>query len=344
MTKDYYEILGVERGASDEDIKKAYRSLAVKWHPDKWVNGTDAEKKTAEENFKNINEAYGVLSDPEKRRNYDMFGTADAQEMGGGGFEDPFSMFWGRRNHIKKGPDAEVWVSVTMAEALNGVNKTVTVEKVRKCSECNGTGSADGKNPVCPHCTGTGQTTSSIRRGNMLFQQTTTCPHCHGTGKIIKNPCHHCHGSGFETVNDEVTVDIPAGVFDGARIVFDGLGSAPVDGIGINGDLHIFIHVEEEPMFKRSGNDIIYDLELNLLEAWCGCKKEVRNVDGKKYSITIDKLSKNGTLYRFSGKGYTDIQMGGKNGDFVVRVKYKTPSKITTEQKRLLEKFYELEK
>ena len=349
MAKNYYDILGVKKDASEEDIKKAYRSLAVKWHPDRWANGTDEEKKTAEEKIKDINEAYSVLSDKEKRQNYDMFGASDGNHGMGGGFGfddfDPFSAFSGRRRQrVNKGPDAEAEVTITLSEAFNGVSKTIEVIKKAKCSKCNGTGSEDGTDTVCPHCKGTGMITHTNRQGNMFSQISRPCPYCQGTGRIIKNPCSKCGGTGLEDIKQKVKIDIPAGAFEGATMVLAGGGSAPIDGDGIKGNLNIVIHVMPEPSYKREGNDIVFELELNLLEAWCGCKKEVRNIDGKKYSITIDKLTKNGTIYRFSKKGFPDVQYDGNVGDFIVRVKYKMPEKISQEQKKLLEKFYSLEK
>ena len=350
MAKNYYEILGVEKGASDDDIKKAYRKLALKWHPDKWANSSEAEKKEAEEKFKDIGEAYGVLSDSEKRKQYDMFGSVDGMPNMGPGFDfdTDFDFDWvrsRRRQRVNKGPDSEVEITITMSEAYNGVTKTVSVRKAKKCSKCHGTGSESGEDTKCPHCGGTGKYVSSSHRGNAFFQQITDCPYCHGTGRIITDPCKSCGGTGIEYTTENITVDLPAGAFEGATMVIAGAGSAPLNGDGINGDLHVFVHVADEASYKRDGDDVVFILDLNLLEAWAGCKKEVLNLDGKKYTVNIDKLTKYGTTYRFRGKGFARVNsFSGGNGDFVVMVRYKTPEKITSEQKKLLEKFYEVGK
>ena len=347
MAKDYYDILGVKRDASDEDIKKAYRKLAVKWHPDRWANGTEEEKKTAEEKIKDINEAYETLSDKGKRQNYDMFGS----EGSGPSMDDwdPFEAFnpFGHRRgkRVNRGSDARVEVTVTMTEAFNGTEKEISVERLTKCTHCDGTGSESKSDTACPHCGGTGRMRTSHRSGNMVFQQEVTCPHCGGTGRVVKDPCKHCGGTGLEKSYEKMTIDVPAGIFDGAAMTITGAGNPPVGGEGINGNLIVVFHIEEEPSYSREGNDVIFNLDVNLLEAWCGCKKEARNLDGNKHTVTIDKLTKDGTIYRFRGKGFKNVGlMGGTDGDFIVRVRYKTPSKISSEQKKLLEKFYELEK
>lgn len=357
MAKNYYEILGVEKNASDDDIRKAYRKLAIKWHPDKWTNSTEDEKKAAEEKFKDINEAYGVLSDKEKRQQYDMFGTVGEAPNGGYGFDDMdddlFSRFMGGmggmgggpRRRVNRGPDTQASVTITLGEAFSGVKRKISVERIKKCSACGGTGSANGKDSVCPHCHGTGQyIVSQGNRGGMYFEQKTICPYCHGTGRIITDPCPKCNGRGVESSFEEVTVDIPAGIFDGALMRMPGMGNAPIQGDGINGDLQLMIHVLDESRYRREGNDVVTFLDLNLLEAWCGCKKRIYNLDGREYTVNVDKLSKAGTVYRFAKKGFPDVNNPGIAGDLVVRIRYKTPEKVTSEQKKLLEKFYELEK
>lgn len=352
MANNYYETLGVERNANEDDIKKAFRKLATKWHPDRWVNGTEEEKKTAEEKFKSINEAYDVLSDSEKRKQYDMFGTVGDMNVGPGDFDDddPFMDFMsrmhggGRRRRVNKGPDSQVTVTVTLSESFKGVSKTVEVERVKKCTKCHGTGSSSGKDTTCPHCHGTGRIVTSNKQGNMFWQQETFCPYCHGTGRIVTDPCSKCGGSGFETNPEKMNIDIPAGVFDGVVMRVPGGGSAPIEGDGINGDLNVSVRVLGEDLYKRDGNNVVFILDVNLLEAWCGCKKTVYNLDGTKYTVNIDKLTKPGTVYRFARKGFPDLNFPTNSGDFVVKIRYKTPEKITSEQKKLLEKFYELEK
>lgn len=346
--KDYYEILGVKKGASDDEIKKAYRKLVAKWHPDKWVNGTEAEKKNAEERIKEVNEANSVLSDPEKRKNYDMFGNAEGNSGGFGdgfnpfeGFEgfDPFERFT-RKKRVEKGEDIEAQVTITLSESYTGVKeKTIRVRKTVPCKHCNGTGSEDGTLHTCPHCNGTGQYTKSEQRGNMFFQQITTCPYCHGTGKEITNKCKHCNGTGISTEEEAISIEIPAGVFDGATMGIPGKGGSPRSKDGINGNLYVVFNVLNEPYFKRDGLNLLYDLNLTLLEAWDGCEKEITIIDGTKVKIKVPKGSKDGDTVKVYGKGFKDVKYGGK-GDFVVTVKYKVPDKITKEQRKLLEQFY----
>lgn len=355
---DYYEILGVPRNASDDDIKKAYRKLVGKWHPDKWVNGTDEEKKTAEEKIKQINEANSVLSDPEKRKNYDMFGSADGAAQGGGfpggfsggfpggfnPFDDDFDPFHRRsRKRVEKGSDIMAKVTITMAESYTGIDKReIRIQKSDRCSHCNGTGSEDGKTHACPHCGGTGWITQSRFQNGISFSNSTQCPYCHGTGTVITTPCHKCGGSGLESHDETITISIPAGVFDGAQMGFMGKGNAPMGGEGINGDLIVVFNVLDEPSFKRDGLNLVTELELSLLDAWEGCKKSVHLIDGTKVNVTVPKGSRDGDTVVVSGKGFPDPNYH-RRGDFIVIVRYRVPTKITKEQKRLLEDFYRIE-
>lgn len=344
--KDYYEVLGVNRNASEDDIKKAYRKLAAKWHPDRWVNATAEEKKTAEEKIKEINEANSVLSDAEKRRNYDMFGSAEPQPGGFGDDFDPFSGFnpFGPRKRVERGDDISAYVTLTMAEAYSGVSKKeISINKRKPCSHCNGTGSEDGKDHKCPHCNGTGRLVQSSRNGNAFYQTITDCPYCNGTGKTFSTPCKHCHGTGFEDSFEKQLIDIPAGVFDGADMVLQGHGSMPKSGNGIPGNLHIIVKVTPDANFTREDNDLVYTLYLTLLEAWDGCEKTVYRIDGKQHKLKINSGTKEGDKIVKYGEGFEDVRMGGR-GNFVIKIKYKVPSKITKEQRKLLEEFYKLEK
>lgn len=352
--KDYYEILGVKKGASDDEIKKAYRKLVAKWHPDRWVNGTEEEKKIAEEKIKEINEANAVLSDPEKRKNYDIFGSEDGSQPSGFGggfnpFEDGFNPFgFGRRGKpIERGSDIVAEVTISMYESYKGIEgKEINIYEDIPCPHCNGTGSADGKKHDCPHCNGTGQYVRSERHGNMFTQQITTCPYCHGTGKEVTTPCPHCHGTGSEKKAKNIRINVPAGIFDGAQIKIDGMGNAPRASDGINGNLYVKFNVTSEKNFKREGNDIIYELPLTLLEAWEGCNKDIPFIDGSKVKITVPKGSRDGDIKRISGKGFRNLSQRfweESNGDLVVIFRYKVPDKITKDQRKLLEKFYEIE-
>ena len=347
--KDYYEILGVDRNATEEDIKKAYRKLAAKWHPDRWVNASEEEKKNAEEKIKEINEANSVLSDPEKRSNYDMFGTGDGNAGGFEGFEgfDPFDGFnpFGRgRQRVEHGDDIEAFVELTMVESYTGVKqKDVLVNKKMSCPHCNGTGNEDGREHKCSHCNGTGRIMKTSGGNGTFFQQITTCPHCHGTGKEVSKPCSHCHGSGYADSFEKIKLDIPAGVFEGADMVVPGEGAMPKSGKGVPGDLHILIKVAKDNNFTREENNLVYTLNLNLLEAWCGCEKTVYRIDGKQFKVKINEGTKYGHEIIKRGEGFDDVRPFGTKGDFIIRIKYKIPSKITKSQKELLEKFYEIE-
>lgn len=352
--KDYYEILGLSKNANDEDIKKAHRKLVTKWHPDKWVNGTPEEKKAAEEKIKEINEAYAVLSDKDKRRQYDMFGTTDETDGGGfnpfdrfrdmGGFDDDFDPFMGfgrRHRRVERGTDILAEVVLTMAESYSGVKgKTITIKKKNVCEKCHGTGAENGGKKQCPHCNGTGKYVKVNRNGNTLFQQITPCPHCGGSGEIIENPCPECHGTGFVENEQVITIDIPAGIFNDAQMIVPGKGNPPRTKDGVNGDLHIVFTVKDDAVFRRSDLDLVRDLDLTLLEAWDGCKKEVELVDGSKIKITVPKGSRDGNHLRARGKGFKNPNDGRQVGDFIAVVRYAVPNKITDRQRKLLEDFY----
>lgn len=351
--KDYYEILGVNKNATEEEIKKAYKKLAVKWHPDRWVNGTDEEKKTAEEKIKQVNEAYSVLSDSEKRRNYDMFGSEEGQPHGfesGFGF-DPFGDFdpfhnnpFQRRKRVEKGEDAVAYVTVSLAEAYTGIqNKIITIVKQAKCEHCNGTGFEDGKSHACPHCNGTGQYVNSTSRGNAFFQSITACPYCGGTGKDTSAPkCKECKGKGTIGKAEAIKINVPPGVFNEADMIIPGNGSLPSSPDGVPGDLHVIFTVTEDSNFRRKGNELIYDLYLTLLEAWDGCTKTIYRIDGHPIRLNISKGSKEGDTIVRRGEGFTDPRQNRK-GDFIINIKYKVPAKISKEQRKLIEEFYKLE-
>lgn len=354
--KDYYAILGVDKNASEEDIKKAYKKLCMQYHPDKWVNATKEEQKQAEDKFKDINEANSVLSDKQKRQNYDLFGSADgiggnqgfnSQGWGFGDDDDidPFDFFRSRHQRPVQGNDITVEVTITFREAFKGGRVKATALRQRPCSHCNGTGSADGLSHTCSHCGGTGRIRKAQQFGNTSFVTETTCPYCHGTGKEVTKECPHCHGEGVELYEEEIFVDVPVGVFDGARVTYPGKGEpAPAQG-GIPGNLNVIFNVEPEKNFWQEGKDLIFNLELTLVEAWGGCRKSIEHLDGTKINVEVPPLTNSGARFVVKGKGFKDSGRGpfqSVNGNFVIEVNYKIPDKpLTKEQKDILAKFYD---
>jgi molecular chaperone DnaJ len=339
--KDYYELLGVARDASEVDLKKAFRQLAMKYHPDR--NPEDSE---AEEKFKEINEAYSVLSDTEKRSNYDRFGTAEGVGAGfgpfaggfGDVFEDIFGDFFGtftgqRRTRPAKGADLRYDLDITLMDAAFGIEKVIEVPKWEVCNECRGTGSAPGKGPVvCSNCRGTGQ----VRFQQGFFSISKTCGKCNGTGKIINDPCKACKGQGkvkrFKTIN----VKIPAGVDTGSRLRISGEGEAGFYG-GPPGDLFVILDVEEHRFFKREGNDIFCEAPVSFPQAALGAEMEVPTIDGTS-KIKIPPGTPSGRIFHIKGKGLTRVG-GHVRGDQIVRVYVDVPKKLTPRQRELLEEF-----
>ena len=294
--RDYYEVLGVGKTATADEIKKAYRKKAVQYHPDK--NPGD---KAAEEKFKEAAEAYEVLSDPQKRQRYDQFGHAGmggASGFGGGGMnmEDIFSQFgdlfseWGMGGggfssffgggsrgggqRVRRGSDLRVRVRVTLEEIATGVDKKIKVKKLVNCSHCNGSGSADGNVETCPNCHGTGRVVSAQRGIFGMMQVQSECPNCHGEGKIIKNKCTHCHGEGVVREEEIIEIHIPAGVAGGMQIPVQGKGNAAPHG-GVNGDLLVLIEEEEHKDFLRDGSDLVYNLLLDMPTAILGGQVQI---------------------------------------------------------------------
>lgn len=360
LARDYYEILGVDRNASQDEIKKAYRKLAKKYHPD--MNPGDKE---AEQKFKEINEAYEVLSDPEKKARYDQFGHAGVNGQGGfntggfgggfgdfgdfgdfGGFGDIFDMFFGegftgrRRNSPQKGADIRYHMTITFEEAAFGAEKEFRVERTEMCSTCNGTGAKPGTKPVtCGYCGGTGQIRQTQRTPLGSFTQVRTCEHCRGTGKIIKELCPDCRGTGRMRRSRRVKVKIPAGVDNGSVISLRGEGELGVNG-GPPGDLFIEIKVKPHEIFKREGQNIICEIPISFVQAALGAEIEVPTLEGKiKY--TIPEGTQSGTVFRLKGKGIPSVRGYGR-GDELIKVYVEVPKKLTEKQKELLRKFAEI--
>lgn len=360
--KDYYDLLGVEKTASENDIKKAYRKLAMKYHPDKFSNASEKEKKEAEEKFKEVNEAYQVLSDPDKRAKYDRFGHA-AFENGGagaggfggfsGGFEgfgnaeDIFSSFFGggggfsggRQRGPEPGADLRVDVTLTLEEVAKGVEKEINYRRQAKCKTCNGTGAEPGSNlKTCDKCNGTGKIKVTQRTVFGNFQSVEECDKCKGKGKIPEKKCKSCNGTGLERETVKKTVKIPIGIEDGQRLRLSGMGDASTEG-GPNGDLYIFIHVKEHDFFVRHGDDIICEIPITFAKAALGGEIDIPTLKGKK-SIKIPAGTQNGKVFRLKGEGINNPRAYAP-GDQLVKIIIEVPTNLTDDQQELLRKFDE---
>ncbi len=349
--RDYYEVLGLAKGAGDDEIKKAYRQLAKKYHPD--MNPGDAE---AEVKFKEINEVYAVHSDSEKRARYDQFGHAGVDPSAGGGggygdfdgfggidFGDIFSSFFGggaqtsRRNAPTRGNDIRASVSISFEEAAFGCKKEISYNRIEKCDECGGSGAAKGSTAeTCSHCGGTGQVRVSQRTMMGMFQTTQTCDACRGTGKIIKNPCTGCRGTGYVRIKKKLDVSIPAGIDDGQKVALRGQGDAGRNG-GPAGDLILVVTVRPHTVFERDGYNIYCEVPVTFTEAALGAEIDIPTLEGDvKY--TIPEGTQTGTMFTLRGKGIQ--QVNGKNkGDLIFSVVVEVPKNLTDAQKELLRQF-----
>ena len=352
--RDYYEILGVQRNAADEEIKKAYRKLAVKYHPDK--NPGD---KTAEEQFKELGEAYEVLSDSQKRSLYDQYGhSAFDRRSGGfarGGFHDPFEVFrevfgggggsifedlfgGGRQDPTQpqRGDDLRYDMEITFEEAAHGCEKEVAVTKPERCEECHGSGAEAGsKAKTCPTCSGRGQVITS--RG--IFSIAQTCPHCQGAGRIIDKPCKVCRGAGRRERTSKIKLRIPAGVDTGSRLRSSGNGEAGLRG-GPSGDLYVVLHVRPHEIFQRDGDDLLCEVPISFIQAALGAEIQVPTLDGKA-SLKVPAGTQPGTMVRLTGKGVKNIP-GYGFGDLHVRINVEVPTHLSATQKAKLQEFADL--
>lgn len=350
--KDYYASLGLEKGASDDEIKKAFRKMAIKYHPDK-----NQGNKEAEDKFKEINEAYQVLSDPEKKARYDQYGTADfdGAGFGSGGFEgfggfgdifgDIFDMFGGSgnpkrsQNGPRRGNDLETTVTLTFEEAAFGIKKEIEITKNENCEECSGTGAAKGTSPItCPKCGGTGQMQSQRNTPFGSFVSVTTCDACGGEGTKIETPCSKCRGKGRVRKNKVITLNIPAGVDNGNTIPLRGQGEPGYKG-GPSGDLYVNVRVKPHNIFKRSNTDIFCDIPVSIVKASLGGEIEIPTLTGVK-KHKIEAGTQNGKVIKIKGEGIKNVRGNGK-GDLYAEVKIKVPTNLTGKQKELLEKLAE---
>lgn len=351
--RDYYEVLGVEKQAGEEEIKKAYRKLAVKYHPDK--NSGD---KTAEERFKELGEAYEVLSDPQRRAAYDQYGHAAFDRRAGayartGGFHDPFEIFrevfgggsifedlfgGGRAdpNQPQRGDDLRYDMEISFEEAAQGCEKEIAVTKPAPCDLCAGTGAEAGSRiRTCPTCGGRGQVITS--RG--IFSIAQPCPHCQGAGRVIEKPCAACRGAGRREATSKVTLRIPAGVDSGSRLRSAGNGEAGYRG-GPAGDLYVILHVRAHEIFQRDGDDLLCEVPITFVQAALGAEIDVPTLDGKN-SVKIPPGTQPGTLFRLKGKGVRNVQ-GYGCGDLHVHIHIEVPTRLTAAQRAKLVEFAEL--
>ena len=349
--RDFYEVLGVEKGASADEIKKAYRKAAMKYHPDR--NPGD---KTAEEKFKEIGEAYEVLSDDDKRARYAQFGhagvdpnfTPNAGGFGGGfggfgGFGDLgdiFGDFFGggssraTSNAPRRGENVATRLELTFEEAAFGCEKEVSAQRIENCSSCNGTGSADGTVETCSTCRGTGQVRTTQNFMGMQMQSSSPCPRCNGRGKVIKTPCNTCRGKGKVRRTQKIRVKVPAGVDEGQSVRVRGEGCVGTNG-GPNGDLLVEILIRDHPIFSRDGVDVLCEVPISFSQAALGAQIQVPTLDGK-VSFDIPEGTQTGTTFTLSGKGIPYVGTSRRRGDELFTVVVETPTKLTKEQKDLL--------
>ncbi len=352
--RDYYEVLGLEKSASEDEIKKAYRKLAKKYHPD--MNPGDSE---AEKNFKEVNEAYDVLSDSDKKAKYDQYGHAAFDPasggFGGGGFgfdgfdiSDIFSNIFGggfgggsqrRPNGPIRGENIRLRLTLSFEEAVFGCKKDIQYQRIQKCPDCNGSGAAPGTSAkTCPDCQGRGQVRVQQRTPFGMMQTTRDCDKCSGTGKIIETPCKNCKGQGFVKATKKLTVTVPAGIDDGQGIVLRGEGCDGTNG-GATGDLQITFSVRPHAFFERDGYDIYCDIPVNFVDLALGAEIDVPTIDGKE-KLTIPDGTQTGAQFTLRGKG-VQVVNSSRRGNMYVTVIAETPKSLNKKQKELLEKFRE---
>lgn len=343
--KDYYEVLGVNRDASEEEIKKAFKKLAMKFHPDR-----NPDNPKAEESFKEAKEAYEILSDDQKRAAYDQYGHAGVDpSMGGGGFggfnsgnfSDAFGDIFGdifggarnQRSNVYRGADLRYNLEISLEDAAKGTETKIRIPVQTSCETCHGSGARPGTSPVtCTTCNGHGQ----VRMQQGFFSVQQTCPKCHGTGKMVKEPCPTCHGGGRVKQNKTLNVKIPAGVDEGDRIRLSGEGEAGVNG-GPTGDLYVVVHLKEHPIFQREGANLHCEMPISFSTAALGGEIEVPTLDGAA-KMKIPAETQTGSVFRLRGKGIKPLR-SSEHGDLMVHVVVETPVRLTEKQKDLLREF-----
>lgn len=344
--RDYYKILGVNRNASETEIKKAYRKLAIQYHPDKNPGDKEAESK-----FKELSEAYAILSDSQKRATYDQFGHAGVNggggfsgggfDFGGAPFEDLFGDIFGdifgggsrRSGRGQRGDDLRYNLTISFEEAAFGTEKKLQLPRKQACDNCNGTGARPGTQAqTCSTCRGAGQ----VRYQQGFFTMTRPCPDCRGEGKIITDPCPECRGTGYVKQKRSLSLKVPAGVENGTRLKLNGEGEAGAQG-GPPGDLYVAISVEEHPIFQREGQDILCEVPISFVQAALGCDLEVPTLEGR-YSLKVPAGTQTGKVFKLSGKGIVSLQGYGRGNQLVI-LKVEVPTKLNSRQKELLEDF-----
>ncbi|WP_028975152.1 molecular chaperone DnaJ [Spirochaeta cellobiosiphila] len=359
--RDYYEVLGLQKGASTDEIKKAYRKLAVKYHPDK--NQGDKE---AEERFKEGTEAYEVLSDDKKRAAYDQFGFAGVEGMGAGGaggfgggfggaaardfedlfggFGDIFDSFFGggggggrRRSNNNRGNDLRYDLEIDFKEAVFGAKKEISFKRDSSCDVCHGSGAKSGSGrKTCPTCGGSGQ----VRRSSGFFSIASPCPSCKGEGYTIEDPCNKCYGTGTVQKTQKIKVTIPAGIEHGKRIRIEGQGDAGQSG-GAPGDLYVVILVHNHEYFERNGNDIYCMIPISLTQASLGSEIQVETLDGKKVKLKVPGGTQNGKVMRLRGEGVPYLHNANRRGDMYIKIRVEVPNKLSSKAKKLMQELSE---
>ena len=352
QNKDYYKILGVDKNADEKQIKSAYRKLALRFHPDK-----NPGNKEAEEKFKDISEAYRILSDKDLRQRYDMFGTVDENFSGNGmNAEDIFKEFFRHsgfnpfggsfdfdeqpQQKVVSGSDKILHINVTLSEIYNNVEKNVKYTVNRPCKKCGGSGSKNGATATCPHCHGTGQ--MHIRQNHQFgfMEQIVTCPHCHGTGVSVQNPCTDCKGTGLHLEEETLSIKVPT-IDKVLQQVYNksGCGNSAPNNLGINGNLRFTYKVKEEDNFqidKENGLNIITSVNVSIINCLLGCETKVKHLDGKEYVLNIPQCTKDGKIFRIKNKGFR--HSNGYVGDLLIKVNMIMPKALTEDDKKILKK------
>ena len=357
---DYYETLGVNKGASADEIKKSFRKLAMQYHPDRNPNNKEAEAK-----FKEINEAYEILKDDQKRAAYDRFGHQAFSGGAGGGnpfgagfgfdfssgsggfadiFSEVFSEFMGggrsrRQSYAQRGQDIRYNMSISLEEAFSGIEKEITLPSSETCEKCNGHGTKDGKEaPICNHCGGTGKV--RMQQGFFVVEQ--NCPHCKGSGRLVKDACPECKGKGFINKQKTIKVKIPAGIEDETRVRIVGAGEAGIRG-GENGDLYVFVSIKQHKLYERDGANLYTRIPISMCCAALGGKVEIPSIDGSKIELKIDAGAQSDQVVKVKGQGMTFVR-SEKRGDLFVKSRVETPVNLSARQKELLEEFRSISK